>query len=131
MGEDDSDEDRGLGVWEVSQMKRGVLDNLPALKRRERPFENRLRTHLESYHAIDFVKTKPTRRGFPDRLAIGYRKVVFVEVKRDDDEELAAAQEMVHKELRAKGHTVLVIEGPDVKQAARDVMNALKRGTAQ
>lgn len=95
-----------------------VIDfNLPELKKRERPFENRLRDALKT-HGILFIKTKPTRKGFPDRLAIAFGKTQLVEIKRDKDAELSETQALMHKTLRNHGVRVLVVHGPDVEEAA-------------
>jgi hypothetical protein len=99
---------------------------LPELKRRERSFENALRDELKS-RGVGFVKLKPTIKGFPDRLALGNGRAKLVEVKREG-EEARLSQVARHRELKRKYDVdVLIVEGPDVKLAARRVIRALAR----
>ena len=101
--------------------------NLPELRSRERPFEYALRDELKS-EGILFVKLKPTIEGFPDRLAIGFKRTRLVEIKRHG-EPLSEVQKIRHRELwRDYGIEVLVVQGPDVKAAASKVSLALRRG---
>jgi len=99
---------------------------LPGLKRRERSFEYALRDELKT-RSIGFVKLKPTIKGFPDRLAMGYGKTYLVEVKREG-EEARRSQVERHRELRKKyGIEILLVEGPDVKAAADYIEHRLSR----
>lgn len=100
---------------------------LPELKRRERPFEYRLRDELKR-RDIMFVKTKPTIEGFPDRLAIGHGRTRLVECKAKDGE-LSETQKLVHRDLARRGVKVLVVEGPDVRRAADTIERLLRRGS--
>lgn len=100
--------------------------NLPELKRKERSFEYALRDELKTM-GIGFVKLKPTIKGFPDRLAMGFGNTRLVEVKRED-EEARRSQVERHKELWKKYRIrVLVIEGPDVRHAAHLIEADLRR----
>lgn len=102
----------------------GEIDlRLPELKRRERPFEYALRDELKKF-GVMFVKCKPTIEGFPDRLAIAFGRTLLVECKRKDGE-LSETQVLVHRDLRAHGVGVLVVEGPDVARAARKIVRTL------
>lgn len=101
------------------------IGKLPPIRRRERSFEYALRDELAS-HEVMFIKMKPTIKGFPDRLAMSWRgRMRLVECKRSIDEALDHAQEVVHGDLRDLGIDVVVVHGPDVKAAARIIMNAL------
>lgn len=109
-----------------TKRKRAVLENLQPIKTRERPYENRLRDYIERNYPVFFVKTKPTRKSFPDRLATGYRTMRLVELKRKG-EDLDDAQVIVHGELLRQGIRVVRIHtGMPLDQAAWIVVNALK-----
>lgn len=97
---------------------------LPPLKKRERPFEYKLRDELKK-RGVMFVKCKPTIEGFPDRLAIGYRCTMLVEAKREDGE-LSPTQALVHRDIRRHGGFVHVAEGPGVKAAADKIVHLLR-----
>lgn len=97
---------------------------LPAIKRRERPFEYRLRDELKKRDVM-FVKCKPTIEGFPDRLAIGFKAMQLVECKREDGV-LSETQLIMHRDLRKRGIFVLVVEGPSVKNAADRICERLR-----
>lgn len=106
-------------------MKR-TLGKLPPIKRREIPFERRLQVELKKYGVL-FVKLKPTLRGFPDRLAMGYGRIGLVEIKREDGE-LSDVQKTLRKMLREKYRTrVLVVRGPNVRDGARKIDAWLRR----
>lgn len=121
MGVDAPDEDRGLGRPEVSQVRK--MPKLPPLKKRERPFEYRLRDHLKTMDVM-FPKCKPTIKGFPDRLAIGLGTMRLVEVKRED-EDPDDVQSLVHRDIAAHGPEVVVVRGPCVYDAAIVIWRAL------
>jgi hypothetical protein len=101
------------------------LGKLPALKKREIPFERRLQNELKKRRVL-FVKTKPTVAGFPDRCAAGFGALGLVEIKNEDTD-LSERQESMHKKIAAHGVRVLVVHGPDVKAAARKVVAWLRR----
>lgn len=85
------------------------LKKLPPLKRRERPFEYRLRDELNDKHQVMFVKIKPSRRGLPDRMAIGLGNMLLVEVKREG-EDLEEHQKIMHRKLyHTSGKRVLTV----------------------
>lgn len=107
--------------------KAAVLSRLRPIKKRERPFENRLRDHLETNYAVMFVKAKPTRTGFPDRIAMGYGNTRLVEVKADDDP--GEAQEIVHAQIRElSGQAVVVIDAESgIDTCAKVVVRALRK----
>lgn len=96
---------------------------LPQLKRRERPYESRLRDELKKQRIL-FVKCKPTVVGFPDRLAIGNARMRLCEIKREGGK-LSDVQIARHAELKRHGIDVLVIEGPSVPNGVRAVRKAL------
>lgn len=105
---------------------RDIDFSLPDIKKRERPFEYALRDELAS-RSILFVKLKPTIEGFPDRLAIGFRRTRLVEVKQEAP--LSDVQKIRHRELkRDYGIEVLVVQGPNVKHCANVIELALTRG---
>lgn len=82
------------------------LKRLKPLRKREKPFEYRLRAELKKLGII-FTKCKPTIKGWPDRLAVGhYGEMLLVELKRDD-EPLSIAQKIVHEDLKYS-HGVIV-----------------------
>lgn len=100
---------------------------LPEIRQRERPFEYALRDELK-LRGIGFVKLKPTIKGFPDRLALGFGRTRLVEMKREG-EEARRSQVERHNELWKKYRVrVFVVEGPDVKQAAGVIELILRRG---
>ena len=99
------------------------LPKLPPLKKRERPFEYRLRDHLKKMDVM-FVKCKPTIVGFPDRLAIGLGTMRLVEVKRED-ENPDDVQSLVHRDIAEHGTPVVVVRGPCVYDAAIVIWRAL------
>lgn len=101
---------------------------LPEIKQREVTFERKLHDRLEAGGLMKFVKLKPTIEGFPDRLAIGFRRTRLVEIKREG-ESLSEMQVLVHRDLRKMGVKVLVIHGPDVEEAAYVIEMALRRGS--
>ncbi|HTR71739.1 MAG TPA: hypothetical protein VMH41_16110 [Mycobacteriales bacterium] len=109
-------------------MKRDRLAHLrlPPIKRRERPFEARLRDRLKVYGVL-FVKNKPTIVGWPDRTAVGFGEVGLVELKRDF-EGLDEAQEILHGQiLRDHGVRVLLVQsGFGLESCALAVVGFLK-----
>lgn len=93
------------------------LGKLPPIKKREIPFERRLQIELKR-RDVSFIKLKPTVRGMPDRLAIGYGRMRLVEIKREDGD-LSGVQKEFRKMLIDKhGVRVVVVRGPHVKTAA-------------
>lgn len=120
---------RSLGTHEISQVRDldAILDiKLPRLRRKERTFEQSLRDLLEA-RGIMFVKLRPTRRGFPDRLAIEPAgSVLFVECKRDEKSGLSPSQKVVHAELRDLGARVYLAVGPDAQRSAADIVALLR-----
>lgn len=100
------------------------LGKLPTIKKREVPFERRLQRELKK-HDVLFAKLKPTLRGMPDRAAIGFGKIRLVEVKKEDGE-LSDVQTEFHKMLlKDYGVLVVIVHGPDVKAAARKIIEWL------
>lgn len=99
------------------------LGKLPPLKKREKPFEYRLRDRLKTM-GIMFVKCKPTITGFPDRLAIGLGTMRLVEVKREG-EDPDDVQALVHRDIATHGPEVVVVRGPDVRAATDVIWRAL------
>lgn len=99
------------------------LGKLPPLKKRERPFEYRLRDHLKKMDVM-FVKLKPTVKGFPDRLAIGLGSMRLVEVKREG-EDPDDVQALMHRDIARHGPEVIVVRGPSVYAAADTIWRAL------
>lgn len=109
---------------EVGYVKR-KLKKLPPLKKRERPFEYRLRDRLRILDVM-FVKAKPTRVGLPDRYALGHHNQLFVEIKREG-EDLEEHQRVMHAEIhRLTNRRVVVVHGPDVEKSAQFIVRALK-----
>jgi hypothetical protein len=96
---------------------------LPKLKKRERSFEYKLRDEIEKNGDVMFVKLKPTRTGFPDRLLVGFGKKFLVEIKRDENEELSDVQGVMHADLAKMGIEVIVIYGPVVSRALTVLRN--------
>jgi hypothetical protein len=102
------------------------LKNLRPIKKRERPWENRLRDELEDNFPVMFTKAKPTRTGWPDRIAAGYGNLRLVEVKRDD-EDLDEGQVIMHRQLLAMDVRVIVVKSSmGLKQAALRIVRGLK-----
>lgn len=100
------------------------LGKLPPIKKREVPFERRLQIELKK-RGVLFVKLKPTLRGMPDRAAIGYGKIRLVEIKREDNDLSEVQAEFRDMLLRDYSVRVLVVHGPDVQAAARDICHWL------
>lgn len=101
-------------------LKARRLGRLPSLKKRERPFEYRLRDELKT-RDIMFTKFKPSVKGLPDRLAMGNENMLLAEIKREG-EDLEDHQKVMHARIyRLTGRRVMVIHGPDVKKAANFV----------
>jgi hypothetical protein len=78
---------------------------------------SRLEKDLES-DITDFAEVRgwwstkyvaPARRGVPDRIFIRRGRTVFIEVKKLD-EEAKIQQERVHREMRAHGAEVHVVD---------------------
>ena len=78
---------------------------------------SRLEKDLES-DITDFAEVRgwwstkyvaPARRGVPDRIFIRRSRIVFIEVKKLD-EEARLQQERVHREMRAHGAEVHVVD---------------------
>lgn len=102
-------------------LKSLLLGKLRPLKKRERPFESRLRAELWRRHGVKFFKIKPTWTGLPDRMAMGKGASCLVELKRES-EVLDDAQYIMHQLIyKMSGREVLTIHGPDV-HAARIVI---------
>lgn len=100
------------------------LKKLPPLKKRERPFEYRLRDELKK-RGVMFVKVKPSVRGLPDRLAMGLGNMLLAELKREAGD-LPDHQLAMHAEIkRLTRKRVLVVFGPDVEKQADFVYYAL------
>lgn len=98
---------------------------LPPIKRRERPFEGRLRDRLKDY-GVMFVKNKPTLTGWPDRTAVGFGELCLVELKRDF-EDLDDEQEIMHREIARHGVGVLLIQaGYGLEECAVRIVGRLR-----
>lgn len=94
------------------------LKTLRPIKKREKPFEYRLRAELWDRHAIRFVKLKPTWKGMPDRMAMGLRNWCLVEVKRDG-ETVSDAQVIMHNDIyELTGRSVITIFGSSTIESA-------------
>lgn len=108
--------------------QRDVLAKLRPIKTRERPYENRLRDHIEANYPVFFVKAKPTRKSWPDRQATGYGNIRLVELKRQG-EPLDDAQVIMHKALRRQGiRVVMVHTGMPLDLASKLIVNSLRGG---
>jgi|SRR5882724_4167853 len=108
--------------------KQGILSRLRPIKSKERSYEYRLRDHLEANYPVFFVKSKPTRKSWPDRQATGYGQIRLVELKRQG-EDLDEAQVIMHRELRSQGIRVVRIHtGMSLDLAAKLVVRALQTG---
>lgn len=124
-GEEFIDSLAQMGARVLRDLDDEINLKLPELKKRERPFEYRLRDELDK-RDVTFVKLKPTLEGFPDRLAIGFCRTQLVECKSQDGS-LSETQILMHAKLAEHGISVLVVEGPNVKAAADIIYNALRR----
>lgn len=104
-------------------MKR--LGKLPPLKKRERPFEYRLRDELKK-HDVWFFKIKPSRVGLPDRMAMGLGSWCLVELKREG-EDLEPHQVTMHAEIRKRtGRRVLTVWTANMPGAVASVLAMLR-----
>jgi len=110
-------------------MKRDRLAHLrlPPIKRRERPFEARLRDRLKVYGVL-FVKSKPTIKGFPDRIAIGFGRIGLVELKSQDGK-LDESQIIFHHNVwRLHQVKILVVDsGMGIDGASKRVIRFLQK----
>jgi hypothetical protein len=110
------------------KQQNAVLKRLRPIKSRERPYENRLRRYIEANYPVFFVKAKPTRKSFPDRVATGYGNIRLVELKRKG-EDLDDAQVIMHRALLRQGiRVVRVHTGMSLDLAAKLIVNALRAG---
>lgn len=102
------------------------LSKLRPIRKRERPFENRLRDALECERLL-FVKSKPTRKGWPDRILIGFEKKRLVEIKREGAD-LSDAQVIVHRELwdRYRIRVIVIHNNMPIRDAVKYLQACLQ-----
>lgn len=80
---------------------------------RESAIEKKIKSHVESHGGKCLKFVSPGMRGVPDRICLFPRgKMIFVEVKAPGGT-LEPLQIKRHKELRALGFTVLVIDSEE------------------
>jgi hypothetical protein len=105
-----------------------VLERLRPIRSRERPYEYRLRDHIEANYPVFFVKCKPTRKSWPDRQATGYGQIRLVELKVKG-EDIDEAQRIMHKALLDQGIRVVRLHtGMSLDLAAKLVVRSLQTG---
>lgn len=89
----------------------------------EGTIENYLRQLCQNNGILYYKFTSPGHAGVPDRIVIGYGKVIFVELKRPGGKP-RALQEHVFQQMRQAGATVIVI---DTKEKAAAFVAALRK----
>jgi hypothetical protein len=95
----------------VNRIKRGG---------KEKPVEAELRRRVQERGGICEKVVSLGRRGFPDRLCIGPREIVFVEVKRPKGGKLSQNQIKCIDALTALGVAIaLVRDSADIERLVR------------
>lgn len=86
----------------------------------ESSVESKCSRYAETRGWFEIKVEKASKRGFPDHIFVRKGRVVFVEFKRDENEEPVPQQLKRHKELREHGAEVLVVNSiEDFKIAFR------------
>lgn len=75
----------------------------------EKKVEEYLREQAERRGCLALKFVSPNFAGVPDRIVLGYGKVVFVEMKRPKQSKTIRRQKLMHNILREKGMQVEVL----------------------